>query len=1190
MWPEMRGWVVVSLLWQFLCSTIGQEEGSGNSAFIDHLRSEMGENSDIINHLGDGMEENSDRVRGDNILPEVDDYDYSQFIPIHNDFTDYDSDQTPGDDSFYEDSICWSPQCAGENGGENIMCMACPDTRPVRKTDIDLTVSCSPSGGVVGYNLTSVLEFGFENLTVELSYHKEDEEETLHMIEVEDFEDTEFSWPGLCSGIAYQFCVQVNEHQLCEACTPEGPPTSNPSTLTVYGGLTYLEASWPAVSPQCHDLTYQVLLDGVADDHPTNNTYHRISYLDPGLYNVSVRAENNAGHSSQPLPSTLYTIQELTPPVDVEVTHSVTNGSLVAEISWNNSINFEETSLTKRGYILNLYKDEELALTEQLTWDELEKMIVFDSTLPWNTSFSLQTFFGDHESKETKLSQLFSDVFDLSPPESVNIRNVVINDTLAAVIDWVSVVDFEEFEGLGMTMTLWTENNTELYSVIIPNPENSTSIFLDKYPWNTLVTLQTSARDALGQETGPFELFSAVELPAPENITVSHTVDNDTLTVLVEWEPAVSVEGFAADGKTSIEGLGTVVTLLDEESNLIRYEHVSLADNFVSITLDSGLPWNTQFTLRTFANEHNGDNTEPKELFTGIALTAPKDISVEYLIVNDILTADISWKHSVQDVFAGLGTNVEVSEDETVISSTQLLHTDTSFRIPLVAPVTFQSTFVLQTTAMKTKGDQTDSRQIFGGFELSPPKNIAVKHSYIDGDLTAVVNWENSVEKGFNGLQTVLSLSEQDSRVKREDYSKDQRTFFLSFEDSDANFSSSHLPWNTMFTLQSSVGDNRGPESEPMNLFNDIDLDPPEDISVTPEVFEGALTAVISWTNPNVFEDMSGPPVKIELWDETEDGELKLIGERTIPSDQNQLQISLDDGYPWQTRLSLNADFGTKQGPKSAYFDLFSHIQLTPPTNITITANHSTSMVEWSHSLELGQFQGLGTILNIWTVDPTSGNLTFLNQTLLPDSQDTSAVFSVESGLSQEASITLQSYVATFQSNQTELRGLFMPIALKQTQLNRILLILGLTCLLIIYILATAYCLRMVKKKGTYKLKEKHDRYTPGKFSESDQLLNPVIIKPPPLSEDGSYAAEQESIVSDSSLKNLLPTTRQPYLGESMVTLNKFNDDDDFMGNFDEDGSFIGDYMEKDEEEARAVQNKLLVFQQMYRNTGALYT
>ena len=53
-----------------------------------------------------------------------------------------------------------------------------------------------------------------------------------------------------------------------------------------------------------------------------------------------------------------------------------------------------------------------------------------------------------------------------------------------------------------------------------------------------------------------------------------------------------------------------------------------------------------------------------------------------------------------------------------------------------------------------------------------------------------------------------------------------------------------------------------------------------------------------------------------------------------------------------------------------------------------------------------------------------------------------------------------------------------------------------------------------------------------------------------------------------------------------MTTLNKFNDDDDFIGNFDEDGSFIGNYDEDNEEQAQAVQNKLLVvvFQQMLKN------
>eukprot|EP00091_Calanus_sinicus_P000167 TRINITY_DN10093_c0_g1_i2.p1 TRINITY_DN10093_c0_g1~~TRINITY_DN10093_c0_g1_i2.p1 ORF type:complete len:246 (-),score=58.43 TRINITY_DN10093_c0_g1_i2:21-677(-) len=193
--------------------------------------------------------------------------------------------------------------------------------------------------------------------------------------------------------------------------------------------------------------------------------------------------------------------------------------------------------------------------------------------------------------------------------------------------------------------------------------------------------------------------------------------------------------------------------------------------------------------------------------------------------------------------------------------------------------------------------------------------------------------------------------------------------------------------------------------------------------------------------------------------------------------------------------------------------------------------------------------------------------------------------------LPEDTSITLQSYVGNHHSNQTELMGLFMPAALKQTQLNRILLIVGLTLLLIIYILATTYCLRMVKKKGTYKLKQKHETFSPGKFSESDHLLPPGaqgVIKPQLLSEDGSCATEQESLVSETSLSNLVPST--PYLGESMVTLNKFNDDDDFMGNFDEDGSFIGNYEEYNEEQAQGVQNKLLVFQQMYRANGALCT
>ena len=55
--------------------------------------------------------------------------------------------------------------------------------------------------------------------------------------------------------------------------------------------------------------------------------------------------------------------------------------------------------------------------------------------------------------------------------------------------------------------------------------------------------------------------------------------------------------------------------------------------------------------------------------------------------------------------------------------------------------------------------------------------------------------------------------------------------------------------------------------------------------------------------------------------------------------------------------------------------------------------------------------------------------------------------------------------------------------------------------------------------------------------------------------------------------------------GDSMITLNKFNEDDDdgfFLGGFNEDGSFIGDYMDTDPETNRAVMNRLVGFQQLF--------
>ena len=143
--------------------------------------------------------------------------------------------------------------------------------------------------------------------------------------------------------------------------------------------------------------------------------------------------------------------------MNISVTHSLVNGSLLSDIRWNNSFEFPDDSVQKRGYLLNLYHNKEEdtpAVTEYFTIEEQQRTFVFNSSLPWTTVFTLQTFFGEHESNETEMRGLFSDYTQLSPPEHVSVKNVVINEILAAVVAWDNSDDVDIFEGLGMSITL----------------------------------------------------------------------------------------------------------------------------------------------------------------------------------------------------------------------------------------------------------------------------------------------------------------------------------------------------------------------------------------------------------------------------------------------------------------------------------------------------------------------------------------------------------------------------------------------------------------------------------------------------------------------------------------------------------------------------------------------------------------
>ena len=59
-----------------------------------------------------------------------------------------------------------------------------------------------------------------------------------------------------------------------------------------------------------------------------------------------------------------------------------------------------------------------------------------------------------------------------------------------------------------------------------------------------------------------------------------------------------------------------------------------------------------------------GEKTKTEQLFSEIDLTCPDNISIEYSVVDDDLTAEISWSHSVPYLFSGLSAAADFSEDD----------------------------------------------------------------------------------------------------------------------------------------------------------------------------------------------------------------------------------------------------------------------------------------------------------------------------------------------------------------------------------------------------------------------------------------------------------------------------------------------------------------------------------------------
>jgi len=327
------------------------------------------------------------------------------------------------------------------------------------------------------------------------------------------------------------------------------------------------------------------------------------------------------------------------------------------------------------------------------------------------------------------------------------------------------------------------------------------------------------------------------------------------------------------------------------------------------------------------------------------------------------------------------------------------------------------------------------------------------------------------------------------------------------------------------------------------------------------------------------------------------------LKEINIEDNQNTARISLDGDLPWDATFSLSTSYSPGQSKESEKQKLFltSYIGdmsgqegLSPPliTNITVLPSSTTARVDWNHTME--PFSQLVTVVSVWR---ENGSLYSKQEADWAGEAYNNILLKVEEEAVTGARVSLQSRVGDTFSPPGERKLLFPE---EKDMLMWILMIIALIVFLILYILFTFLCLKRLcsKKKKLDVRKEKgsatdNDPGTPGsyisttRFNETKPLMENGVHKSGLPSDAGSDNTDQ-SLLSEETGEPLCSTPLPPallYPGDSMVTLNKFNEEDDdgfFLGGFNEDGSFIGDYMDNDPETSRIVMNRLVGFNKLF--------
>jgi len=319
---------------------------------------------------------------------------------------------------------------------------------------------------------------------------------------------------------------------------------------------------------------------------------------------------------------------------------------------------------------------------------------------------------------------------------------------------------------------------------------------------------------------------------------------------------------------------------------------------------------------------------------------------------------------------------------------------------------------------------------------------------------------------------------------------------------------------------------------------------------------------------------------------------------------ESETSLDLDASLPADATFTLASSFKPNQweeGERQKLFLTFPKgrtsyhvlsdrvggmLELTPPVITTITvlpsSNSSASIarVEWNHTTV--QFSLLHTRVSVWW---ENGSLYEVQ-----DVEGTEIELEVFGEAVTGARVSLQATVNQMRSEHSPRKLLFS----EEEGLSWILMIVALCILLLLYIIFTYFCLRRLCNRRGGMAPEKQKKSdcdaepgTPGVYSPARWEEKPLMgngRSKSGLSSDAGSDHTDQSLLSEEPGERLSPGLLL-LPGDSMITLNKFNEDDDdgfFLGGFNEDGSFIGDYMDTDPEANRAVMNRLVGFQQLF--------